>query len=93
MLMLQWSLVHAAEDETKLSREQKIALLQRLRGATKQMHAQFLLQPAQVRGQFLVSARPVPATLVPPTGLDGRLCSLPVHAFVLIRLPTGMSFC
>lgn len=36
-----------AEDPAQLSRGQKLALLQRLRDAMKQMHAQLLLRPAQ----------------------------------------------
>lgn len=43
-------------DESQLSREEKIELLQRLRGAVKQMHAQLLLQPAQVRNASLPAA-------------------------------------
>jgi hypothetical protein len=38
----------AADDPAQLSRADKLALLQRLRDAVKQMHAQLLLQPAQV---------------------------------------------
>lgn len=37
----------AAEDPALLSRGEKLALLQRLRDAMKQMHAQLLLRPAQ----------------------------------------------
>ncbi len=92
MLMLQWSLVHAGEDETKLSREQKIALLQRLRGATKQMHAQFLLQPAQVRAVPFVR-KACACNTGASNWLGWTTVLSAVHTFVLIRLPTGMSFC
>lgn len=40
--------VRAADDPSQLSREEKLALLQRLRDAMKQMHAQLLLLPAEV---------------------------------------------
>lgn len=44
--------VHAADDPAQLSREEKLALLGRLRDAMKQMHAQPLLQPAQVHSKL-----------------------------------------
>lgn len=42
------ALLAAADDPAQLSRADNLALLQRLRDAMKQMHAQLLLRPAQV---------------------------------------------
>ena len=51
-LSTQLCLMHAccaaADDPAQLSRADNLALLQRLRDAMKQMHAQLLLRPAQV---------------------------------------------